>query len=154
MMTRYARRHAVLLTTAFGLSLSVPALAAPTKPAEPENPAKPAKPSPGPDAKRGRDVFEVQRCGSCHAVSAEGIGKRPPPGLKLPPDLSGVGARRSEAWLRAWLQQRQLPDDDRSKPGRRHAVAFRGSDRDLGDLIAWLLILKTPASTRAAARSR
>ena len=45
-------------------------------------------------AEAGREVFRVRGCHKCHTVGG---------GKLLGPDLRGVGTRREDAWLRAWL---------------------------------------------------
>jgi mono/diheme cytochrome c family protein len=45
-------------------------------------------------AEAGREVFLTRGCNSCHSVGG---------GTVIGPDLKGVGDRRDERWLRAWL---------------------------------------------------
>ncbi len=86
------------------------------------------------DAKRGKAVFTALKCTLCHAVEAQGIGKKGGPGT--PPDLSTVGRRYTANALRSWL--RQHPDHR----GHKHPYPFTGTPQQLEDLIAWLLTLR------------
>lgn len=45
-------------------------------------------------AEAGREIFRTRGCNKCHTVGG---------GKLLGPDLKGVGTRRDDSWLRAWL---------------------------------------------------
>ena len=87
----------------------------------------------------GRQVFETQRCGSCHTI--RGVSE----GGKLGPDLTHVGSRTHLAagvlrnhrgTLAGWIG-----DPQAIKPGARMPAAHLGAD-DLQALAAWLEQLK------------
>lgn len=82
------------------------------------------------DPVKGRQVFErsVPQCSLCHTVRGRGG--------KLGPDLSRVGATRTEAWLTTFLPNpRSVAPESKMPP-----VAAKG--KDLENLIAYLMTLK------------
>ena len=95
---------------------------------KPPNPAKSTREKPG------KKAFVALQCSLCHTVAKRNMGKNRGPGS--PPDLSSVGTRHTAASLRSWL--RQEPD----MRGRKHPFPFSGTDKQLRDVIAWLLTLR------------
>ena len=90
--------------------------------------AAPARENPG------KKAFIALQCSVCHTVSKRGMGKNRGPGS--PPDLSSVGTRYTAASLRSWLRP------EPNMRGHKHPFPFSGTDKQLRDVIAWLLTLK------------
>jgi cytochrome c2 len=84
-------------------------------------------------AAEGKAAYEKQ-CKMCHSVAGEG-GKMASTGGAL----DGVGAKRDEAWLRAYIA------DPKSKVPTSKMPKLKVADQDLSDVVAFLLTLKDPA---------
>ena len=78
-------------------------------------------------AELGRRMFMEQGCHGCHT-----IGKL---GTPIGPDLSHIGARRSEAEFRVWLR-----DPAMQRPAA-HMPALELTDEQIGALAAFLASL-------------
>jgi len=106
--------------------------------------ATPGKPS------EGKEIFLRYKCTSCHSIEAEGIVKiaaeadsaDTTTAKHKPPDLSGVGMDKKAAWFAGFLLKKEMLE------GRRHLLKFRGTDKDLSTLAAWLQTLKTPRKAK------
>jgi mono/diheme cytochrome c family protein len=93
----------------------------------------------------GQAVFIKYRCRSCHTIEALGIEKKvaegeeeePTPKKKKPPDLSGVGLKHNAAWMTGWLLKKETIE------GEHHMKKFRGTQKELATLTAWLETMKT-----------
>ena len=79
-------------------------------------------------AEKGKTVYDAKKCGLCHTVDGSG-GKRGG-------DLSDVGDKRDAEWLTKYMK------DPKSLMPEAKMPAFKGSDADLQDLVAYLLSLK------------
>lgn len=105
----------------------------------------------------GQDVFMKYKCRSCHTVESQGIKKaeeeegaeksektesEKTEKEKAPPDLSGVGLKHKGDWLTLFLQKKEKLD------GKLHTKKFRGTDAELGKLVAWLETLKTEPAAK------
>lgn len=89
----------------------------------------PAEPG-GVDARAalGRAVFEEEYCSTCHRINGEGESKGP--------DLSHVGSRLQESYLRAWLQDPESFLPDTIMP------SVQADGEQLDNLIYYLMQLK------------
>jgi len=117
------------------------------------------------DAKKvpdGKPVFIKYKCGSCHTIESQGIGKKPAaaaaaretpaqeaaevkPVARKPPDLSDVGGERNAKWIAAFMKKQEAID------GRKHMKLFRGTDAELATLAGWLETLKTEKPAKGGA---
>ena len=79
--------------------------------------------------KKGQDLYTAQKCSKCHKVGSAGG--------KLGPDLSNVGAKRDEAWLKTYLVNPKSVNPKNVMP------AVKVPEADLKALMAYLLTLKT-----------
>lgn len=85
------------------------------------------------DPIKGKQVFLAQACATCHKIGDAG-------GV-LGPDLSGVGLRRTSAWLKKYLLDPRAFDPQNKMP----PPVVKG--KELDDLIAYLLTLKSKKKT-------
>jgi cytochrome c2 len=81
------------------------------------------------DPVKGREVYEAQGCATCHKIGDTGG--------PVGPDLSGVGLRRTSAWLNKYLLNTRVFDPLNKMP----QPVIKG--KELDDLIAYLLTLKS-----------
>jgi hypothetical protein len=108
--------------------------AALASPAPPPVASPPAPPQGAADSIRGRMVFDSAGCTRCHSVAGVGSPRYP---------LDGVGARRSEAELRAWTQGADALADSLPPSALRSKQAYREmKPADLDALIAFLRSLR------------
>jgi cytochrome c2 len=75
----------------------------------------------------GKEVYERERCVMCHSIAGKGNRRSP---------LDDVGSRLSPDEIRAWIT---APSE--MQPGIKKK-AFQLSDRDLNDLVDYLLSLR------------
>lgn len=89
--------------------------------------------------KPGKSLFLDNKCQQCHSVESLGITRNgeAPPG-KLPPDLSGVGLRRTPDWISKWLMK-----EEKNTEGKKHLKKWKGSEEDLATISNWLATLKS-----------
>ena len=93
-------------------------------------------------APNGKPVFSKYKCNSCHTIETQAIVKKADPAEKAdetgrkPPDLSGVGVKRSAAWIEGYLLKKEMIET------RKHMKKFRGTDAELKTLAGWLETLK------------
>lgn len=82
----------------------------------------------------GKNIFKDNKCDKCHSVESQGIERAgaPPPGGKLPPDLSGVGLKHTADWIQGWLLKTE------EQNGKKHMKKWTGSDDELSTLVKWL----------------
>lgn len=83
---------------------------------------------------RGREVYEQQRCQTCHAI--EGVGNRRYP-------LDGVGVRLTEEQIRKWIVAPREMD-----PKVRKRAYDKLPKADLDALVAYMRSLETPKKPR------
>jgi mono/diheme cytochrome c family protein len=76
----------------------------------------------------GKEVYDAKKCGLCHTVDGSG-GKKGG-------DLSDVGDKRDAEWLTKYMK------DPKSLMPEAKMPAFKGSDEQLQDLVAYLMSLK------------
>ena len=77
---------------------------------------------------KGKELFSAKKCGLCHTVDGSG-GKKGG-------DLSDVGDKKDAEWLTKYMK------DPKSLMPEAKMPAFKGSDEELQDLVAYLLSLK------------
>jgi cytochrome c2 len=87
-------------------------------------------------AAEGKAAYEKQ-CKMCHSVAGDG-GKMASTGGPL----DGVGAKRDEAWLKAYIS------DPKSKVPTAKMPKLKVAPQDLDDVAAFLLTLKEPAAKK------
>ena len=91
----------------------------------------------------GQQIFTKHKCNSCHSIQAVGVEKKVVEGeeeettKKKPPDLSGVGLKHKPDWIQGWLLKKETME------GEHHIKKFRGTEKELATLAAWLGTLKT-----------
>lgn len=94
-------------------------------------------------APNGKPVFTQYKCNSCHTIESQAIVKKAdaaekdgPAVGRRPPDLSGVGVKRTAAWIEGYLLKKEMIET------RKHIKRFRGTDGELKTLSAWLESMK------------
>jgi mono/diheme cytochrome c family protein len=121
--SRHPRRAAlggILLSAALLTAGAIPGRTA-------AKPAKGAKAAAGGVA-NGKKLYAAQRCDMCHKIGSSGT--------TVGPDLTDEGKKRDRAWMFAFLK------NPRSKVPKGTMPPARGSDKEIGDLAAYMLSLK------------
>jgi len=77
---------------------------------------------------KGADVYFEKKCNVCHAINGKGG--------KAGPDLSAVGAKRDEEWLRTFIKAPKTMNPQSKM------LPFKGSEEELEALAAYLGALK------------
>jgi len=85
------------------------------------------------DPVKGEKLFVLQKCSTCHPMNGKGI--------KLAPDLGGIGLKRDAAWLAKFLVNPTPLDPKNPSSVKMLPVKLKGQDLD--NLIAYLLTLRT-----------
>ncbi|HEY0946105.1 MAG TPA: cytochrome c [Opitutaceae bacterium] len=125
--------------------VQTPAITSPPPPAAPPMPA-PASPSPATAEKaaRGRAVYAQQGCATCHAVGGVGNPRHP---------LDGVGSRRDDAQLHAWVTGTGAAAETLSGPVLKRKQRYQQlPPGDLEALIDYLATLRAAPGTQASLR--
>lgn len=86
---------------------------------------------------KGKKVFVDSKCVGCHSVESQGIVSKSK--KKNIIDFSNYGDSINVEFVKQFLKKEVKKDDVA------HPVAFKGSDEELADLIAWFSTLKKPA---------
>jgi cytochrome c2 len=81
----------------------------------------------------GQKVFVDNKCQMCHSVESAGLTSK----NKKAVDLSNVGSTYKADFLNKWLTKEAKIKDNM------HKVAFKGDEKNLHELTAWLETLKT-----------
>ena len=81
----------------------------------------------------GQKVFVDNKCQMCHSVESAGLTSK----NKKAVDLSNVGSTYKADFLNKWLSKTAKIKDNL------HKATFKGDDKNLNDLTAWLETLKT-----------
>ena len=79
-------------------------------------------------------AFYTQKCRVCHSIGGD-AGKMVDKGGPL----DGVGAKRDEAWMRAYIS------DPKSKMPDAKMPKIKMTDQELDAVVAYMMSLKTPA---------
>jgi cytochrome c2 len=79
-------------------------------------------------AEKGKEVYSSHKCGICHTINGSGG--------KMGGDLSDIGDKKDADWLTKYVK------DPKSVMPEAKMPAFKGSDADLQDLVAYLMSLK------------
>lgn len=82
----------------------------------------------GGDVEKGKELYSAKKCGLCHTVDGSG-GKKGG-------DLSDIGDKKDAEWLTKYMK------DPKSLMPEAKMPAFKGSDEELQDLVAYLMSLK------------
>lgn len=77
---------------------------------------------------KGKEVYSTHKCAICHTIN--GVGG------KMGGDLSDIGDKKDAEWLTKYIK------DPKSVMPEAKMPAFKGSDEELQDLVAYLLSLK------------
>lgn len=84
--------------------------------------------APAGDKVKGEAIYKAQKCSMCHRIGTAGA--------KMGPELTKVGTKRDEAWLKKYLTNPKAENPKNMMP----AVKVKGADLD--HLIAYMLSLK------------
>ena len=82
----------------------------------------------GPEVEKGKKVFEIKRCGLCHAIGGKG-GKKGP-------DLSDTGNKRTAEWLIKYFQ------DPKGILPEAKMLPVKATKDELSALVDYMLSLK------------
>ena len=77
---------------------------------------------------KGEKVYLEKKCAVCHAIRGTGG--------KAGPELSEVGAKRDEPWLKTFMRDPKAMNPKSKMP------PFRGTDEELEALVAYLASMK------------
>ncbi len=86
----------------------------------------------------GKTLFSSKKCTMCHSVASEGIKALPDTKMTIV-DLSGLSARRTADWLKAYLDKKEKLE------GRAHPPRFKGEAGELDALVKWMMTIKPAA---------
>jgi mono/diheme cytochrome c family protein len=84
----------------------------------------------------GKELFLKAKCNTCHSVESQGIAAER--GEDKAPDMSNAGALIPSA---EWGKKFVLREE--AKDGKKHRKPYKGTEKDLEQIIAWLMTLKT-----------
>ncbi|HKE61521.1 MAG TPA: cytochrome c [Nitrospira sp.] len=80
------------------------------------------------DPAAGEKVYKKYKCSACHMINGKGS--------KKADDLSHVGANRDAEWLKTYMV------DPKSKFPKSKHPKWKGNDKELDDLVAYMGSLK------------
>jgi cytochrome c551/c552 len=83
----------------------------------------------------GKALFLKNKCNTCHSVESQGIEALRD--VKAAPDMSDAGNLIPDA---AWAVK--FVKREETKDGKKHRRPFKGSDKDVEQMIDWLMSLK------------
>lgn len=86
------------------------------------------------EAPDGKQIFIDKKCNSCHPIESMGI-ERSNPKAKGP-DLSKLGDEFTADFIGKYLKKEEALE------GKKHSLAFKGSDEEFNALVNWLASLK------------
>ena len=81
------------------------------------------------DAKAGAETYKTEKCTMCHQIAGQGG--------RMGGSLDGVGSKRDADWLKRCIKNPKSLD-----PAAKMKAYPNISDKDLDDLVAYLLTLK------------
>ena len=84
-------------------------------------------------AKDGKTVFLAQKCDMCHSVTSQELASKKKTGAF---DLSTIGDKANAETLTKYMKK------EVELNGKKHAMAWKGSDEDLKILVTWFETLK------------
>jgi cytochrome c553 len=90
------------------------------------------QPATAADKKDGKTIFTSAKCTMCHSVTAVGVTSK----KKNAADLSTVGAEKKADWFVKYLKK------EIDIKGKKHPVAFKGTDEEMSTLTKWFESLK------------
>jgi len=83
---------------------------------------------------KGMELFQKQKCSTCHSVKAAGIEAKTTSDKMKGPDLSGYELEVDIADLAAFLRKEAEMDGTDGQ----HKTSFKGTDEELQAIIDWL----------------
>lgn len=84
----------------------------------------------------GKELFVKNKCTGCHSVESQGIAAEG--GEDKAPDMSNAAALIPSAdWGKKFVLREETKD------GKKHKKPYKGTEKDLEQMIAWLMTLKT-----------
>lgn len=86
------------------------------------------------EAPDGKQIFIDKKCNSCHSVESLGLERTNPKAKGT--DLSKVGDQLTADFIAKYLKKEEALD------GKKHGLAFKGSDEEFNALVNWLASLK------------
>jgi mono/diheme cytochrome c family protein len=84
----------------------------------------------------GKALFAKAKCNTCHSVESQGI--EAARGEDKAPDMSNAATLIPSA---EWAKKFVLREE--AKDGKKHRKPYKGTEKDLEQVIDWLLTLKT-----------
>jgi len=96
----------------------------------------------------GKTLFMREKCNLCHSIPQEDIEAKVKSEKMLGPDLPTAEAPEDADLMLDFLRQKAEIN------GEKHKKAFKGSDEELGALVAWLDGLRDEDSEEAGERGR
>lgn len=88
------------------------------------------------DAPLGKALFLEKQCNRCHTVESQEI--EATKGDEDAPDMSNAGAMIPSAeWAKKFILREERKD------GKKHKRPYKGSEKDLDLIVAWLMTLKS-----------
>ena len=90
----------------------------------------------GADEHPGKTLFVKAKCNTCHSVESQSI--EAARGEDKAPDMSNAAALIPSA---EWAKKFVLREE--AKEGKKHRKPYKGTEKDLEQIIDWLLTLKT-----------
>jgi mono/diheme cytochrome c family protein len=84
----------------------------------------------------GKALFVKAKCNTCHGIESQGI--EAARGEDKAPDMSNAAALIPSA---EWAKKFVLREE--AKDGKKHRKPYKGTEKDLEQIIDWLLTLKT-----------
>ena len=84
----------------------------------------------------GKALFVKAKCNTCHSIESQGI--EAARGEDKAPDMSNAATLIPSA---EWAKKFVLREE--AKEGKKHRKPYKGTERDLEQIIDWLLTLRT-----------
>lgn len=84
----------------------------------------------------GKELFIKEKCNTCHTVKSQNI--EATRGNDESPDFSNASELIPDA---AWAKKFVLREE--TKDGKKHRRPFKGDEKDLEKIVAWLMTLKS-----------